>query len=878
MTTTRVVVVPHTHWDREWYEVAGRFRQRLVPAVDQVIDLLERDSAVRCFLLDGQTAVVEDYLAIRPERRPEIERLAKASRLLIGPWYVLSDELIPADETLVRNLLAGRRAGTMLGGWLPVGYSPDAFGHPAALPTILSGFGITSAIVWRGYGGESGQHKDLFRWIGPDGAAVIAHHLPPAGYEFGAVLPVEKSAAHERWRQLKALLDPRASQPVWLVMNGADHHAPQSDLGAAVQALAQAAGAGASVAVGSPSEYFSAVGTPARLAEVRGELRFSYRYTWTLQGVHSTRARLKQAVAEGERLLLRWAEPQVALAQFSGGADRRALLDHTWKLHLLSTAHDSLGGCVADPVAVTIAARALMVSQEARGLLVDALHERLGQDRARARVKREKWNPALAVINPSPHPRGGVLEASVTVFQDDVIVGRPDSRPGRPRIAKAPVLVTADGAEIPMQVLASYEGYERLDSPRHYPDQDTVGAFRVALQVPDVPALGAARLDVRVRGNGTPRVRHAVSASANGLSGNGMDISGDSAGGFQLRASEGRFEGLGRLVSEKDAGDTYTFQPVGGDQPAEAVWSPARVVWAGPLVSALARDFVVGDRVSGTVFVRLDAGSGLVRFAVQGTNRSGNHRLRMVFPLPGTAPIAAAADMAYGPVMRERKDINRRRFPKEWPVATAPFHRYVSARGMRAGITVFARGCYEYELAKDGGLAITLFRAVGDLSRGDLAARPGHAGWPVLTPLAQELGSFRVEAALVPRGVTRDSPPSAWDSIEALAEEFHAPLTGLMLRYGVDLPAEMSGPALVGEGLAFKALKPRERGTGIVLRCFNQTIQRREGAWIFPQPVKRAIRARLDETPVNDVMTTDGGRRIAFAAGPREVVTILVEA
>jgi alpha-mannosidase len=85
------------------------------------------------------------------------------------------------------------------------------------------------------------------------------------------------------------------------------------------------------------------------------------------------------------------------------------------------------------------------------------------------------------------------------------------------------------------------------------------------------------------------------------------------------------------------------------------------------------------------------------------------------------------------------------------------------------------------------------------------------------------------------------------------------------------------GPTLVGEGLAFKALKPRERGAGVVVRCFNQTLQRREGAWLWPHPVKRAVRARLDETPLNDVIVTGDGRRIAFAAAPREVVTILVE-
>jgi alpha-mannosidase len=49
-------------------------------------------------------------------------------------------------------------------------------------------------------------------------------------------------------------------------------------------------------------------------------------------------------------------------------------------------------------------------------------------------------------------------------------------------------------------------------------------------------------------------------------------------------------------------------------------------------------------------------------------------------------------------------------------------------------------------------IAITLIRAVGDLSRDDLATRPsGHAGPPVKTPGAQCLGTHRFELAFEPR-------------------------------------------------------------------------------------------------------------------------------
>src|SRR5258705_8907719 len=88
-----VLVVAHTHWDREWYHTADRFRQRLVALVDELLD--DPPPAGESFLLDGQAIVLDDYLAVRPERAAELSRLLRESRLEAGPWYVLGDELIP---------------------------------------------------------------------------------------------------------------------------------------------------------------------------------------------------------------------------------------------------------------------------------------------------------------------------------------------------------------------------------------------------------------------------------------------------------------------------------------------------------------------------------------------------------------------------------------------------------------------------------------------------------------------------------------------------------------------------------------------------------------------------------------------------------------
>ena len=115
------VVVSHTHWDREWYRPFEGFRVRLVRMLDNLLDLLDRDPEYRHFVLDGQTIVLDDYLEVRPERRPDVQRLVQAGRLLIGPHYVLPDEFLIGGESWVRDLQIGIRSAREFGPVMMVG-------------------------------------------------------------------------------------------------------------------------------------------------------------------------------------------------------------------------------------------------------------------------------------------------------------------------------------------------------------------------------------------------------------------------------------------------------------------------------------------------------------------------------------------------------------------------------------------------------------------------------------------------------------------------------------------------------------------------------------------------------------------------------------
>ncbi len=120
-----VLVLSHTHWDREWYEPFESFRFRLVKAMDRLIEILQRDSRYECFNLDGQLVVLEDYLEIRPEMSETLQKLVKSGRIGIGPWYVQADEFLSDGESLIRNLLLGMQLAREFGEVQKLAYLPD---------------------------------------------------------------------------------------------------------------------------------------------------------------------------------------------------------------------------------------------------------------------------------------------------------------------------------------------------------------------------------------------------------------------------------------------------------------------------------------------------------------------------------------------------------------------------------------------------------------------------------------------------------------------------------------------------------------------------------------------------------------------------------
>src|SRR5881296_2745574 len=677
-------LIPHTHWDREWYLPRAALQARFVGVMDDLIERLQAHPGYRSFLLDGQTVLVEDYLRARPDREGDVRVLVKTGRLQVGPWYVLADEQIPSGEALVRNLLLGAADAERLGGRLDVLYSPDAFGHPAVWPTLAREFGIRAGVVWRGLGGEPGQERDLYRWRGPDGRDVLLWQLPPAGYEIGAALPADADRLAPAWRAVRAALVERAAAKHIPVFVGADHHAAHPDVSRLRDLLAELEPQSA-FRVSRLEEFFQAVADGAKPAPLAGELRWSYRYTWTLQGVHATRAPLKRRYSAAELALQRLAEPLAALARRAGGRDRRPVLELAWRTLVRCQFHDAIAGCASDDVARAVDARLTSVEALAREVVRGSVLDLVRHDPDAVRDRATDPQHALVLWNPAARPRGGVVVADVTLFRRDVPVGPPGGRAPREGAGYRPFGLTGpDGRVIPVQLLDRRRTTERLDAARHYPDLDEVDQVRIAFRAPTVAGLGLVCAGL------TPGALAPAGGRAGGegalvqgrsLVNRWVEVALEPTGALTLhdRRSGERFSDVLRLEDGGDAGDTYTYCPASGDRPVRAA-GPIRVrrIAAGPLVAALEVRLEIRRRAAVRFVVMLHADSPVVRCLLDIENRAAWHRLRARVPTD-LARATALAGAAFGAVARPPVAARAAEYPLETPVATAPAHRWVAA-------------------------------------------------------------------------------------------------------------------------------------------------------------------------------------------------------
>jgi mannosylglycerate hydrolase len=908
---TTIHLVPHTHWDREWYRPFQSFRMQLVDLVDRVLEMLEAEPEF-AFTLDGQLATIDDYLEIRPEQAGRIRGHVESGRLAIGPWQILMDEFLVSGETLVRNLERGWKRAEDFGGPMKVGYLPDMFGHIAQMPQLLRRAGLADTVVWRGVPAAIDRHR--FRWESPDGSWVRAEYLP-SGYGNAAYLfavPDRLDAAADRFLDwARPWFD---GDPV-LAMYGTDHTAPVPELAALVSRLNEVHDA-SSMEISTLARYI-AEAKELTLEDPcwRGEMRSGARAN-VLMGVASARIDIKQAAGRAETLLERYAEPLTAL-HVSPDAWPSAFLDLAWGRVIENSAHDSICGCSSDPVVAQVLVRFAEAEQVA---------STLGR-RAAVAVASGAPRGSVAVLNPSPRPRSVLVETELLVPDDwaTVSLELPDgTRLATQELSRKKAILfdeelrgdqvddlfrrfhgreifdhawngyRVDGRTItievdndPDPVWLDVDGLraEVMAAMRAAPDETwhariVASPRRVLAASVPVPALGwtAARPveGVAEVADGVRMARDGRTMT-NGL----LSVVVDPAGTLRLRAADGtEVTEVGRIVDGGDFGDSYNYGPPADDRLVDAPTSvevhadllgPVR----GRLLIARTYDWPRGVLPDGSArtdetvptevvtSVELRAGEPFVRIAISFENRSDDHRVRFGVPLPRRADVSHAEGQF---AVVERGTSGEGGYREE-PLATYPAHGWVDA----GGLAILLEHLAEYELTDDGReLALTVLRSIGLISRNNNPYRQDPAGPAIPIPDAQMRGHRVMRFALYPHA-------GGWadGGVVAAAEVHRHP--------GIAAPGQALGadawpPSGAGEpGLALE-------GDQVVLT----SLRRRDDEWLEARIVNlgtdsveatlsgallEARGADLRGAP-GEALQLDAAGRLSLRLGPAEIRTV----
>lgn len=358
--------VPSTHWDREWYEPFQGFRMRLVSLIDEVFNEFDKDPAFATFVMDGQTIPAFDYLEIRPENRPLLERYVREGRFRLGPWYVLPDEWLVSGESLVRNLQTGIMLGESFAGKASrAGFMCDMFGHTGQMPQIFDQMGVRTAFVWRGT--EEKELAGHFNWTAPDGTILPTYRFGKIGY-CSYVFEVRKAQTPELFdvntavdRLVEHTLREAARSKVRpiLLFDGGDHMEIEPETPQLISlANEKLKTHGIRIVHSDLDRYMDdLLRDKNKITKVkRGELRESAADSgendqqWLIPGVLSSRIHLKQMNARCEDELCLWAEPFSTFASALGQEYPSGYLLTAWKHLLENHPHDSICGCSIDQV------------------------------------------------------------------------------------------------------------------------------------------------------------------------------------------------------------------------------------------------------------------------------------------------------------------------------------------------------------------------------------------------------------------------------------------------------------------------------------------------------------------------------------------------
>ncbi len=884
----KIHIVPHSHWDREWYFNTSRSKVYLMKDLKDVLDTLESNEEFKYFMVDAQGSLLDDYLKWVPEDKERITKLVKAKRLVIGPWYTQTDQLVISGESIVRNMYYGMKRCEEFGGYMNVGYVPDSFGQAGNMPQIYNQFGIVDTLFWRGVSDDMVKHTD-FNWRGDDGSVVFTTQIP-FGYYIGGNIPENEPESEEFWQKecFEKAGSRSATRHIYFP-NGFDQAPIRKNLPELVKERNEKDKDNEYV-ISCVEDYIRDVKSEnPELEEVSGELVIA-KHMRIHKSIFSSRSDLKVLNTQVQNYVTNVLEPLLTLSYQLGNDYPHNPVAEIWKLLFENAAHDSIGSCISDNANEDVYVRYKQAKDIALNLV--ELHSRL----IATKIKSNK-DVTLTLINTLPSTRDEVIVFETYLPSDEFIL-----RDDKNNVVDYTIIEKEDLTQYVLSQTIRLNPSKKIFMP------EKVYKAKIAINAKDVPALGYVQYGFDLTGKEEQEIK-VLSCLENEY----YKITVNEKGSLDIydKVADYMYSNQAVLVENGDDGDSFNYSPPRKDLEVFSTDSKfeCSIIGSGIYQKAtISYDMVIPENLEDrankkvsvnlpvTLEVSLRKGSKVIDFNVSVDNKGLSHRLCILFDSYLSTKFNYA-DQQFGIIKRpnvyekemklyleglgNKKEVdttkvielanwaNDQSTWQEPPISIEPTQSYASLTDGKRGVAVIPQGVREYEVIGENGnmIRLTLFRTYGFMGKENLVYRPGRAsGEKVIeTKDAQLLKEMSFNLGFTTYvGDINDS------NIDILAREYNTPvqvyeyadfLNGRLIfaQEDVEKTLDINKSLFETKGnLVVSAIKKSEDKKGYIIRLYNGKNHKDIGDEIsFKFNVSKAYYTNLKEEITEEIAVSD---------------------
>ena len=739
--------IPHVHWDREWLRSTDASRIKLCYYFDRLIDMLENDPQMKCFTFDGQTAALEDYLAIKPFQKERIARLVKAQKLFIGPWYVQPDMIIPSGEALLRNLIIGSQYAKSLGHCMQVGWVPDAFGQNKVTPYLFKQIGMKGIFAWRGFDYDT-LEDSLFLWKGNGDTVLPSVHFA-LGYGHYRGFPENYEDVKKDMENFLPKLKERYKDGEILFMLGSDYAFPRRHSSQMIEKLKNDQ---YPCQMTNPEEYLDTILKTAKqnnheLTVYEGEAR-SAALGRIHAGITSTRIDIKNAMRYYETLMAKVVEPMISITRSLGGYCDQELVNYFWKIIFKNQFHDSIYSSSPDSINHTVENRLLNLRHGLNELIW--MNFRFLAEKVDLSELQDNED-ILVLFNTLPYARQDYAFVSMIVKDKDFVLKR------------------QDGTIVPYQLMNEIKetchDIEYYNGMENFHDSGEVlegTKFKIQLKIDTsfLPAMGYEILKVCFKENTEKTLQGDVVITDCGAKNKylSMNIEEDGTLTVTNQLTGETYHRLHTLVEKGDDGDEYNYSPCIDDKEirindtkptvelieASSIEAKYRLTFNVKVPEKVVNHHRSDEKVALCIVtdISLKANSQTIDFETTIDNHSCDHIVRVTFDDIYTSHQNCSQDQ-FGTIIRDNVITNQKGLDNgatEFVLPIYAMQRFVKLNHDKSIMAMISRGPLEYEVEDNQKICLTLLRSVGKFGKADLLIRPGRSsGYRMDTPSSQLL-------------------------------------------------------------------------------------------------------------------------------------------